>query len=202
MLQGNFKGAKFQLERAVEAQSAETSELYVVRDLCECAGPALHPCLPIGQPCLVKLGVCCCALERFVKAQTVLEKAWSLLPSSYGGISDRRQRAEILNNLACLFYLKGDLDRAANLFSQSVGIQESALDLALYVGSKLAGNSISLSLSIATGNVGFVALVKREVHQSITHLEASLKVSRSLESSALARAFPHHVRADSAATSP
>eukprot|EP00536_Pseudo-nitzschia_multiseries_P013431 jgi/Psemu1/211656/e_gw1.575.13.1 len=82
--------------------------------------------------------------------------------------------AEILNNLGCLAYMSGQLAAASSYYRDSMDIQFGALSDSLYLGNAISGQSISLNISIARANIGFLKLVTKELPVAITALENAL----------------------------
>lgn len=91
-------------------------------------------------------------------------------------LPDRRQCAEILNNLACMNYILNDYKEAFAALSQSLDIQLSLSDDALYLGSKFSSQSSAMNVAVVRANVGFLALVARDIPTARIAFESSLKV--------------------------
>jgi hypothetical protein len=93
-------------------------------------------------------------------------------------LSDHRQVAEILNNLGCLSYMGGEIERAMLFFKESLKVQTTASDHSMYIGSKFSCHSASLNLSITRANIGFLSLTYfRDANESVTIFESAVKVS-------------------------
>jgi len=62
------------------------------------------------------------------------------------------------------------------LFRESLDVQLAVLNSTLYGGSKFSVHSTTLSVSITRGNIGFLALVLKDVSSGILALESALRV--------------------------
>lgn len=120
--------------------------------------------------------MCHFALEDYSTAYAELELALSLSKHGIQSLSDYRQAAEILNNLGCLSYMGGEIERALSFFRQSMKVLTKAEGLALYTDSKFDGCSTMLALSIAKSNIAFLSLTfYRDVTESIALFESVVK---------------------------
>jgi Tetratricopeptide repeat len=84
---------------------------------------------------------------------------------------------QVLNNLGCLFYLRGSLDTAVTYFEESLDLQSRIAEQSLYVGSRFSCHNGSLNATITKGNLGLLALATGDPSMSITAFEAALRVS-------------------------
>jgi tetratricopeptide (TPR) repeat protein len=128
------------------------------------------------QASIVKMSLCRCALEDFTEAYATLQEALSLSRGQAQSIADNRQLAEILNNLGCLSYMCGKVEEAKILFTESLETQTMVSEHSLYSGSRFSCQTASLNGSITKGNIGFLALVSRNLPVSITAFEFAVKV--------------------------
>ena len=105
---------------------------------------------------------------------TILEE--SLIQSKQGGrsLSEQRQMAEIYNNLGCLYYSKGDSEKAGSYFMESFEAQTVALEHSLYAGARYSCHSATLNLSVIKSNIGYLALVARNHNSAIQSLEYAI----------------------------
>ena len=127
------------------------------------------------QSSLVRLSVCHYALNEFAEAHAGLEEALTCAKRKRSTtLEGRLQVAEILNNLGCLAYMSGQPSAASSYYRESMDIQFGALTDSLYLGNSTSGKSISLNISIARANIGFVKLVTKELSTAITALENAL----------------------------
>ena len=99
-------------------------------------------------------------------------------PGESAGPIDYCQLGEILNNLGCLSYMCGQPSKAMKLFREALDVQLAVLNSTLYGGSKYSAHSATLNISITRGNIGFLALVLKDVSSGIVALESALRVSR------------------------
>jgi len=123
------------------------------------------------------MSICRYALEDFPSSHKGFEEALSLARGNNNSLADHRQVAEILNNIACLSYMRGQTEKAMELLEQSMDAQNFASDKSLYAGSRFSGHTASLNSSVTKANMGVVGLVTQDLSVSITALEASLRVS-------------------------
>eukprot|EP00531_Pseudo-nitzschia_arenysensis_P000459 CAMPEP_0116147190 /NCGR_PEP_ID=MMETSP0329-20121206/17617_1 /TAXON_ID=697910 /ORGANISM="Pseudo-nitzschia arenysensis, Strain B593" /LENGTH=1026 /DNA_ID=CAMNT_0003643091 /DNA_START=136 /DNA_END=3216 /DNA_ORIENTATION=+ len=124
---------------------------------------------------LVRLAVCRYALNEFAEAHAGLEEALACAKKRASStLEGRLQVAEIQNNLGCLAYMSGQPATAATYFRDSMDIQFSALTDSLYLGNAISGQSISLNISMARANIGFIKLVTKDLAVAITALENAL----------------------------
>lgn len=128
------------------------------------------------QASLVKLAMCRFAMEDYTEAYSDLKDSLSLSRGMTKSLSDYRQLAEILNNLGCLSYMGGELEKAILFLKEANKIQSIASDNSLYIGSKFSSQSVSLNGSITNGNIGFISLLLQDVPGSVTMLESALRV--------------------------
>jgi len=124
---------------------------------------------------LVRLAVCRFALNEFAEAHSGLEEALACAKRRRSTtLEGRLQIAEILNNLGCLAYMSGQPTTASSYYRDSMDIQFGALNDSLYLGNAMSGQSISLNISIARANIGFIKLVTKDLSVAITALENAL----------------------------
>ena len=121
--------------------------------------------------------MCRFALEDYTEAYSDLHDALSLSRTITKSLSDYRQLAEILNNLGCLSYLGGELEKAMVFLREANKIQMIASDNSLYIGSKFSSQSVALNTSVTHGNIGFISLLLQDVTESVTTLETAMRVS-------------------------
>jgi tetratricopeptide (TPR) repeat protein len=115
-------------------------------------------------------------MEDYTTAYSELELALSLSRESVHTLSDHRQVSEVLNNLGCLSYMGGEIERSMLFFRESINILNSAVDFATYSESKLESHSTMLALTIAKSNVAFLSLTfYRDVSESVTMFESVIK---------------------------
>jgi len=124
---------------------------------------------------LVRLAICRYALNEFAEAHAGLEEALACANRKRSTtLEGRLQVAEILNNLGCLAYMSGQPTTASSYYRDSMDIQFDALSDSLYLGNAMSGQSISLNISIARANIGFIKLVTKDLSIAITALENAL----------------------------
>ena len=124
---------------------------------------------------MVRLAICRYALNEFAEAHAGLEEALSIAKRRRSTtLEGRLQVAEILNNLGCLAYMSGQPAAAGAYYRDSMDIQFGALSDSLYLGNATSGQSISLNISIARANIGFIKLVTKDLPVAITALENAL----------------------------
>ena len=128
------------------------------------------------QASFVKLAMCRFAMEDYTEAYSDLKEALSLSRKITKSLSDYRQLAEILNNLGCLSYMGGELEKAMQFLREANTIQAIASENSLYIGSKFSSQSIALNASVTNGNIGFISLLLQEVTESVTTLESAMLV--------------------------
>lgn len=116
-------------------------------------------------------------MDNFADAHTNLELALALAGSKAKTSRDYCQLGEILNNLGCLSYMCGQPTKAMRLFRESLDVQLAVLNSSLYGGADHATHSATLNASITRGNIGFLALVLKDVPNGIHALESALRVS-------------------------
>ena len=122
--------------------------------------------------------MCRFALEDYSTAYPELEHALSLSRDEIYTLSDHRQIAEILNNLGCLSYMGGEIERAMLYFRESIKVQTIASEHSMYVGSKFSCHAASLNMSITTANIGFLSMTfYRDAAESVAIFESAVKVS-------------------------
>ena len=127
------------------------------------------------QSSLVRLTVCRYALNEFAEAHAGLEEALACAKMRQSAtLEGRLQVAEIMNNLGCLAYMSGQPTTASTYYRDSMDIQFGALSDSLYLGNATSGRSISLNISIARANIGFIKLVTNDLSVAITALENAL----------------------------
>ena len=115
-------------------------------------------------------------MEDYTEAYSDLKEALSLSRKITKSLSDYRQLAEILNNLGCLSYMGGELEKAMQFLREANTIQAIASENSLYIGSKFSSQSIALNASVTNGNIGFISLLLQEVTESVTTLESAMLV--------------------------
>lgn len=119
--------------------------------------------------------MCRFALNEFAEAHARLEEALACAKRRRSTtLEGRLQIAEILNNLACLAYMSGQPTTASSYYRDSMDIQFGALNDSLYLGNAMSGQSISLNISIARANIGFIKLVTKDLSVATTALENAL----------------------------
>lgn len=111
------------------------------------------------------------AMDDLVEAAKSYEECWGLAQRSAKSISDQRQMAEILNNLACLAYLAGRPEKSLELFKESWKAQSVALDHSLYAGARFSCHSSTLNISVTRGNIGFLAILGRDIPAALEAFE-------------------------------
>jgi hypothetical protein len=127
------------------------------------------------QSSLVRLTVCRYALNEFAEAHAGLEEALACAKMRQSAtLEGRLQVAEIMNNLGCLAYMSGQPTTASTYYRDSMDIQFGALSDSLYLGNATSGRSISLNISIARANIGFIKLVTNDLSVASTALENAL----------------------------
>jgi hypothetical protein len=115
-------------------------------------------------------------MEDYSTSYTELELALSLSRDGIRTLSDHRQIAEVLNNLGCLSYMGGEIERAMLFFRQSIKILKKAVDFATYSDSKFDSPSTILALSIAKSNAAFLSLTfYRDIIESVSMFESVIK---------------------------
>lgn len=120
--------------------------------------------------------MCHFALEDYTTAFSELELALSLARDGCQSLSDYHLVAEILNNLGCLSYMGGEIERAMSFFRQSMNVLSKAERLALYSDSKFDSHSTMLGLSIVKTNIAFLSLTfYRDVTESVAMFESVIK---------------------------
>jgi len=130
-----------------------------------------------AQSSLIKMAMCRFALSDFEASDSALREALGHCRSSLKTLADRRQLAEILNNLGCLSYMVGETGEAMKLLEESMDIQTETVNLALYAGSKFSCHTASLNSSVTKANIGLICLVMRDNALSVAAFEAALRVS-------------------------
>lgn len=120
--------------------------------------------------------MCRFALEDYSDAFIDLKLALTLTRENTKSLSDYRQLAEILNNLGCLSYMGGELEKAMLFFREAVKIQSIASENSLYIGSKFSSQAVSLNATITKANIGFLLLVLRDIAESVIMFESALHV--------------------------
>jgi hypothetical protein len=71
----------------------------------------------------------------------------------------------------------GQVDKALHCFEESLKAQDILVKQSIYDDYNYSTNISVLNNSITKGNLGFLALVKRDIPRSLSFLESSLKVS-------------------------
>lgn len=163
LLKGDYEDAFSFFKRAVDNRRA-------------CLGDSHPDCVTS----LVRLATCRFAMDNFADAHTNLELSLALAGSKARTTNDYSQLGEILNNLGCLSYMCGQPTKAMKLFRESLDVQLAVLNSTLYGGSKYSSHTATLNLTVTRGNIGFLALVLRDVSSGILALEAALKEQRLL----------------------
>lgn len=119
----------------------------------------------------MKKAICQLALDDLVEAARSYEECLALAQKSARSISDQRQIAEILNNLACLAFIAGRPEKALDLFKEAWNSQSVALDHSLYAGARFSCHSSTLNMSITRGNIGFLAILGRDIPAALQAFE-------------------------------
>ena len=119
----------------------------------------------------MKKAICQLALNDLVEAAKSFEECLILAQKSAKSISDQRQIAEILNNLACLAFLAGRPEKALELFKESWNSQTIALDHSLYAGARFSCHSSTLNMSVTRGNIGFLAILGKDIPAALQAFE-------------------------------
>ena len=70
--------------------------------------------------------------------------------------------------------MSGQPTTASSYYRDSIDIQFGALSDSLYLGNATSGQSISLNISIARANIGFIKLVTKDLSVATTALENAL----------------------------
>jgi tetratricopeptide (TPR) repeat protein len=132
--------------------------------------------LPHQKTSLARTALCRFALEDYAAAYSELDLALSLSRDGLQSLSDFRLVAEILNNLGCLSYMGGEIERAMSYLRQSMKVLTKAEGLALYSDSRFDSYSTILALSIAKSNIAFLSLTfYRDVTDSVAMFESAVK---------------------------
>lgn len=119
----------------------------------------------------MKKAICQFALNDLVEAAKSYEECLMLAQKSAKSISDQRQIAEILNNLACLAYLAGRPEKALELLKESWNVSGVALDHSLYAGARFSCHSSTLNMSVTRGNIGFLAILGKDIPAALEAFE-------------------------------
>eukprot|EP00977_Amphora_coffeiformis_P022341 scaffold10827_cov161-Amphora_coffeaeformis.AAC.2 len=119
----------------------------------------------------VKKAICQLALNDLVEAAKSYEECIVLAQRCAKSISDQRQIAEILNNLACLAFLAGRPEKALELFKESWNVSRVALDHSLYAGARFSCHSSTLNMSVTRGNIGFLAIMGKDIPAALEAFE-------------------------------
>lgn len=127
-----------------------------------------------------KSAACRFAAGDYVGAFTEMEEALLLAREELVSLDDYRQLAEILNNLGCLSYIGGKVDRAAMYFNESLSVHTKVTSKSMYLGSRFSSHTAILNASITKANLGFLLLVTQKPAESVSKLEESLRVSGEL----------------------
>lgn len=131
---------------------------------------------------MIKMALCRFAVEDYAAAHAGFNDALAFVRGSANGISDHRQLAEVLNNLGCLVYMQGEVEKANDLMEKSLDVQTYISEQSLYTGSKFSCHSSALNGSVTKANVGLIALVTKDASMSITALEVAFRVSHPKQS--------------------
>jgi len=128
---------------------------------------------------LYRLGITQYALEQYEEAAVSLQNALDRSTSIVG--STNFIIAEILNNLACIYYRMNDLKLSLDTFEKSYLIQKNLLRDELYgdYDERPGGDRNNFLLNIATtgSNMGFLSTILGDLDEAIALLESSLLVS-------------------------
>ena len=122
----------------------------------------------------VKQATCLIAIGKQNEAVIMLEECLELSKDGARSISDQRQVAEIYNNLGCLYYAFGHIDKSGSFFVESFEAQQIALDHSLYAGARFSCHSASLNLAVTKANMGFLALSSRHYDVAIEALQYAM----------------------------
>lgn len=122
----------------------------------------------------MKKAICQFALDDIVEAAKSYEECLDLAQKSAKSISDQRQIAELLNNLGCLAFLAGRPEKALELFNESFRSQGVALDHSLYAGARFSCHSSTVNMSVTRSNIGFLALLTRDIPKALEAFEYSV----------------------------
>ena len=125
---------------------------------------------------MVKTAICRFALDDYSTAYSEMEEALLHAREETTTLADHRQLAEILNNLGCLAYLGGKIDRATLYFRESLMIQNVVSEQSIYLGSKFCGLSATLNSSVTKANIAFLSLVLRNLEESVALFESAFRV--------------------------
>lgn len=126
----------------------------------------------------MKTATCRFALEDYSTAYPELEKALSLSREVLHTAADHCQVAEILNNLGCLTYMGGEIERSMLFFRESLKVLTTSSELSMYYESKFSYHTASLNWSITRANIGFLSLTFfHDAAESVVIFESALKVS-------------------------
>ena len=122
--------------------------------------------------------MCKFALQDFEEARRDLRNALVLARAKFeeDSLSCRRQLAEIINNIACLSYICDEPKHVLPLLQESLEIQMEISNHSLYIGSKFASQTSALNMTVTKANMGFLALVSRNIPQAVEFFEAAAKV--------------------------
>jgi tetratricopeptide (TPR) repeat protein len=130
----------------------------------------------IVQTLLNKSAACRFAAGDYVAALSEMEEALLLAREELVSLDDYRQLAEILNNLGCLSYIGGKVDRAALYFDESLALHAKVTSKSMYLGSRYSSHAAVLNASITKANLGFLLLVTQKPTLSVGMLEVALRV--------------------------
>lgn len=125
---------------------------------------------------MTKTAICRFALGDYAAAYSELEETLLVAREEANTLSAFRELAEILNNLGCLSYLGGKLERGLLYFQRALEIHELVSTRSMYAGSKFACQTAALNMSVTKANIGFLSLVTRDIPQSILLFEAAARV--------------------------
>lgn len=140
---------------------------------------------------MTKTSICRFALGDYPTAYSELEEALLVAREEANTLSGFRELAEILNNLGCLSYLGGKVDRSLLYFQKALETHELVASRSMYAGSKFACQTAALNMSVTKANIGFLSLVTRDVPQSIVLFEAAARVSTSKSTQPLLKLSSH-----------
>ena len=116
------------------------------------------------------------ALGDFANAHSSLEMAANLGKDDLENLADLCQFSEILNNIACLSFMCGEIGTATELFQQCLELLFAISDHASYIGSKYSCHTVTLNISICKANLALLALGGGDVDSCIKGLESAMKV--------------------------
>jgi hypothetical protein len=124
----------------------------------------------------VKMALCLFSLGDFPGAHSNLEYAANLGKDNLDNLADLCQFAEILNNIACLAFMCGEMRTTAERLQQCRALLNVLAGNSLYIGSKYSCHTISLNKSICEANLALLAFGERDIPACVQGLESAMKV--------------------------